>query len=159
MRYIFYQSEYRSYQNTYFFIVFQIVNSGTLWLLNYQSQEGYFTEAENGTIHQAYHVNNPKNEKSHILLTAHVLIAIEEVMQNLQGNQRLHAATAKQRGLTYLEKCLPEISDEYELSIVTYALALMKSPQSDIAFGQLMAKFREEDGKVYWSPTPINANR
>ena len=34
--------------------------------------------------------------------------------------------TAKQRGLTFLEKCLHEISDAYALSIVTYALALLK---------------------------------
>ena len=38
------------YQN----MIFQIVSSGAVWLLNYQSVLGYFEEAENGTLHQAY---------------------------------------------------------------------------------------------------------
>ena len=110
-------------------------------------------------MHQAYQIFDNTNEKPYISLTAHVLIALEEVMQNLQGSQKVHASTAKQRGLAYLEKCLPEISDDYQLSIVTYALAILKSPQADIAFGRLMSKSKEEDGKVYWSPSPITANR
>ena len=35
-------------------IIFQIVSSGAVWLFNYQSVSGYFEEAENGTLHQAY---------------------------------------------------------------------------------------------------------
>ena len=38
----------------YQIITFQIVSSGAVWLLNYQSVLGYFEEAENGTLHQAY---------------------------------------------------------------------------------------------------------
>ena len=80
-------------------------------------------------------------------------------MPNLQGSQKIHVSTAKQRGLTFLEKCLHEISDAYALSLVTYALALLKSPQADIAFGLLLSASQEDDGKVYWSPTHISANR
>ena len=47
-------------------------------------------------------------------------------MPNLQGDQKIFVATAKQRGLTYLEKCLHEISDAYALSLVSYALAMLK---------------------------------
>lgn len=138
----------------YIYIDPLVVSSGAVWLLNFQSASGYWLENENGTVHQAYY-NDPDN----VILTAHVLIALEEVMQNTQGSHKLHIATAKQRGMTFLEKALPQINNSYTLSIVTYALALLKSPQADIAFGVLLASSKEEDGNVYWSPTPITANR
>ena len=97
-----------------------------MWLLNYQSADGFFEETENATLHQAYFVSDSFDEKSYVVQTAHVLIALEQVMPNLQGDQKIYVATAKQRGLTYLEKCLHEISDAYALSIVSYALALLK---------------------------------
>ena len=128
-----------------------IVSCGAVWLLNYQSESGYFIEADNGTLHVAHH--------DKVVLTAHVLIALERVLQNVQGNEKLHVATAKQRALTYLEKCLPNIEDIYALCLVTYTMALLKSPQADLAFGRLLNSYSEEDGKVYWSPTPIKANR
>ena len=120
---------------------------------------GFFEEAENGTLHQAYHVFDPFEEKSNVVLTAHVLIALEQVMPNLQGSQKIFVSTAKQRGMTFLEKCLHEIKDDYALSLVTYSLALLKSPQADIAFGLLLSASREDDGKVYWAPSNISANR
>lgn len=128
-------------------------------MLNYQSTLGYFLEAENGTLHQAYRIIDPNDETSHVTLTAHVLIGLEEASQNLQGSHKLYVATAKQRGLTYLERMLPQIRDAYQLAIVTYALALLKSSEADIAFGRLLAASLEEDGMVYWSPTPIKINR
>ena len=70
-----------SYQDweDYLYIDPLIVSSGAVWLLNYQSEDGYFIEADNGTFHHAY-LGDQK-----VALTAHVLIGLEAVLQNLQG--------------------------------------------------------------------------
>lgn len=128
-------------------------------MLNYQAESGYFVEADNGTLHQAYRVKDKNDEKSHVALTAHVLIGLEEALHNIQGVHKLYVASAKQRGLAFLERMLAQIDDAYQLCIVTYALALLKSPETDIAYGRLLAASLTDDGKVYWSPTPIKANR
>ena len=150
-----------SYQDweDYLYIDPLIVSSGAVWLLNYQSEAGYFTEAENGTLHHAYRITDMEDEKCHIALTAHVLIGLEAVLQNLQGGHKLFVATAKQRGLKYLEKILPQIQDTYQLCLVTYTLALLKSSQADIAYGRLLSDAKDDNGMVYWSPSPIVANR
>ena len=155
---IFSQVSYQDWED-YIYIDPLIVSSGAVWLLNYQSDKGYFVEAENGTLHQAYRVQNTGDERSHIALTAHVLIGLEAVVQNLQGGHKLYVATAKQRGLTFLEKVLPQIQDTYQLCLVTYALALLKSSQADIAYGKLLNDAKSDNGMVYWSPTNIKANR
>ena len=54
---------------------------------------------------------------------------------------------------------LPHIKDVYQLCIVSYTLALMKSSEADLAYSKLMNSFSESDGKIYWSPTPITVNR
>ncbi len=76
-----------------------------------------------------------------------------------QGSEKQYVATAKQRALTFLERMLPKIKNSYELAIVTYALALSKSADADLAYGRLLKDSKEEDGMVYWSPTPIKTNR
>ena len=58
-----------------------------------------------------------------------------------------------------LERMLPHIKDVYQLCIVSYTLALMKSSEADLAYSKLMNSFSESDGKIYWSPTPITVNR
>ena len=128
-------------------------------MLNFQSYNGHFQEYDNTSSHHAYIVENPFDETSYISLTAHVLIALERVMENLQGDHKLDVATAKQRGMMFLEKILPQIKDIYQLCIVTYTLALLKSSEADLAFNRLMGSFSEADGKIYWSSTPITANK
>jgi len=68
-------------------------------------------------------------------------------------------STAKQRALGYLERNLPEITDGYELAITTYALALAKSSEADLAYGRLLGSARENDGLVYWGRSIIDTNR
>ena len=80
-------------------------------------------------------------------------------MDNLQGDHKIHVSTAKQKGLSFLERMLPHIKDVYQLCIVSYTLALMKSSEADLAFSKLMNSFSESGGKIYWSPSPITVNR
>ena len=67
--------------------------------------------------------------------------------------------TNKKKMIGSLERMLPHIKDVYQLCIVSYTLALMKSSEADLAFSKLMNSFSESDGKIYWSPTPITVNR
>ena len=94
-----------------------------------------------------------------ISLTAHVLIAMEATAPNLQGDQKKFSAAARQRAVSYLEKNLLKIKDSYELAIVAYALAVSGSAEADLAYGNLLGAKKEEDGKVYWSRSPIKTNR
>jgi hypothetical protein len=55
--------------------------SGVLWLLNYQSSEGYFVESTKVPFHKAMAIGN-----MNITLTAHVLITLEETSPVLQVN-------------------------------------------------------------------------
>ena len=67
--------------------------------------------------------------------------------------------TNKKKMIGSLERMLPHIKDVYQLCIVSYTLALMKSSEADLAFSKLMNSFSESDGNIYWSPTPITVNR
>ena len=53
--------------------------SGVLWLLNFQSSEGYFVESTKVPIHKGM-----ANGNTNITLTAHVLISLEEISPVLQ---------------------------------------------------------------------------
>ena len=53
--------------------------SGVLWLLNFQSSEGYFVESAMVPMHKAMAIGNVN-----MTLTAHVLITLEETSPVLQ---------------------------------------------------------------------------
>ena len=53
--------------------------SGILWLLNFQSAEGYFVESTAVPMHKAMAIGN-----MNVTLTAHVLITLEEASPILQ---------------------------------------------------------------------------
>ncbi|CAB4061935.1 unnamed protein product [Lepeophtheirus salmonis] len=104
-----------SYQDweDYIYIDPTVVGSAVLWLLNYQTEEGSFSETE----YYPYPLHKPMEGKSlfygddssvkrNISLTAHVLISLETTAANLQGEQKKFSATARQRAMNYLEKNL-----------------------------------------------------
>ena len=80
--------------------------SATVWLLNFQSYNGHFQEYDNTSLHHAYIVENPFDETSYISLTAHVLIALERVMENLQGNAFNFCAEPQLLGSFSNQTCL-----------------------------------------------------
>ncbi len=49
--------------------------------------------------------------------------------------------------------------DAYEVTISAFALALNKSPMTNLVFDKMMAMARTEGGMTYWSRTEITTNR
>jgi CD109 antigen len=137
-----------------------------MWLLNYQTKEGAFSETEfyHSPLHKPMDGRSRfKGEDPNVLrnisLTAHVLISLEVTAKNLQGDQKKFSAAARQRAIRYLERNLPKINDEYEIAVVAYALAVTGSAKSDLAYRKLKGATREEGGMIYWSRSPIKTNR
>ncbi len=149
----------------YIYIDPLVVGSAVMWLINYQTPEGSFTETE----YYPHPLHKPMDGRSrfdddyadmrNISLTAHVLISLEVTAPNLQGDQKKFSAAARQRAISYLERNLRKIKDSYELAITAYALALSGSAEADLAYGELMSVSKEEGGMVYWSRSPIKTNR
>ena len=142
-----------------------VVGSAVMWLINYQHEEGSFSETE----YYPHPLHKPMDGKTlfendyadmrNISLTAHVLISLARTADNLQGDQKKFSAAARQRAIKYLERNLPKIKDPYELAITTYALAETGSAEADYAYGLLKAKAREEGGMVYWGRSDITTNK
>jgi hypothetical protein len=143
----------------FFYVDSQVISSAVMWLINYQHIEGAFSETEYipYPMHRGMDGNRTVGMKN-VSLTAHVLIALQETANNLQGRVKRYSAVARQRATTYLERNLARIVDPYDMAITAYALALSKSPESDIAYGKLLKMKREEAGMTYWSPTKIAYN-
>ena len=143
----------------FFYVDPLIVGSAVMWLLNYQSIDGAFSETEemHYPMHKGMDGNRTEGMKN-ISLTAHVLITLQETADILQGKVKRYSAEARQRAVAYLEKSLSKISDPYDLAITAYALALSRSSEADLAFGKLLLMKREESGMAYWSPTKIYYN-
>ena len=128
-----------------------------MWLLNYQSEEGAFYETE--YFDRPLHYAMFSEDKRNISLTAHVLIALTETADKLQGDVKRFSNTGRQRAIKYLERHLPKVTDPYEIAILAYALSLSKSSEASAAYGKLLKMKREKGGRVYWSRTEITTNR
>ena len=143
----------------YIYIDPQVFGSSVMWLINYQSIDGAFSETEYFPypLHKAMD-GNKDGQNRNISLTAHVLIALQGSASNLQGEIKKYSATARARAVKYLERNLPKIEDLYDLAITTYALALSRSAEANAAYGKLLQLKREEGGMAYWSPDRIITN-
>jgi len=135
-----------------------VFGSSVMWLLNYQSEEGSFSETEHFP-HPLHRAMDSTVDNRNISLTAHVLIALTETADKLQGDVKRYSSTGRQRAIKYLERYLPKISDPYDLAITAYALALSKSSEADAAYGKLLNKKWDKGGRVYWSRKEIITNR
>ena len=86
--------------------------------------------------------------RRNISLTAHVLIALTETADKLQGDVKRFSNTARQRAMKYLERHLAKVTDPYEVAVLAYALTIAKSPEANAAYGKLLTIKREKGGKV-----------
>ena len=141
----------------YIYIDPTVFGSAVMWLLNYQSEEGAFYETE--YFDRPLHYAMFSEDKRNISLTAHVLIALTETADKLQGDVKRFSNTGRQRAIKYLERHLPKVTDPYEIAILAYALSLSKSSEASAAYGKLLKMKREKGGRVYWSRTEITTNR
>ena len=100
----------------YIYIDPEVVQSAVMWLINYQTNDGSFSETEYypNPLHKPMEGKSRlKGEHAHVMrnisLTAHVLISLEKAATNLQGELQSFAARARQRAGTYLERNLDKI--------------------------------------------------
>lgn len=100
----------------YIYIDPQVVQSAVMWLINYQTSDGSFSETEYypNPLHKPMEGKSRlKGEANYVMrnisLTAHVLISLEKTATNLQGELQSFAARARQRAGTYLERNLDKI--------------------------------------------------
>lgn len=142
----------------YIYIDPEVFGSSTMWLINYQTPNGEFIETEHYTDNPLHVPMRTKNRTGNVALTAHVLIALQEIAPKLYGEIKKFSSTSRQRARQFLERNLPKITDPYDLAIVSYALVISRSPEADAATGILFKMKREESGMVYWSPTKIEPN-
>uniref|UniRef100_A0AAG5D6V6 TEP1-F n=2 Tax=Anopheles atroparvus TaxID=41427 RepID=A0AAG5D6V6_ANOAO len=112
------------------------------WLAAKQSSSGHFVEV--GSI---IHQDLQGGVRNGIALTSYVLIAF---MENKNARQSHGSVITK--GIQYVNGSLPEVTDIYDRSIATYALALHKSTTPDI-INKLIEQSTDIDrGKQrYWS--------
>ena len=114
--------------------------------------------------------------RRNISLTAHVLIALTETADKLQGDVKRFSNTARHRAVKYLERYLEKVimmmmmammmilmmmmkvTDPYEVAIMAYSLSLAKSAEASAAYGKLLKMRREKGGRVYWSRNEIKTN-
>ena len=140
----------------YIFIDPTVFGASVMWLLNYQSLDGAFSETEH--FEQPYHKVMASSDNKNISLTAHVLIALVQTAPMLQGDVKKFSSTGRQRAIKYLERYLNKLTDPYDLAITAYALALAKSSESDAAYGMLLKSMRSKGGRAYWAKTPIEGS-
>ena len=92
-----------------------------MWLINYQTSEGSFSETEYypNPLHKPMedYINPLHDSRSkgdyktmrNISLTAHVLISLEKTAPNIQGELQSYSARARQRAVSYLERNIDKI--------------------------------------------------
>ncbi|XP_053203111.1 CD109 antigen-like isoform X2 [Panonychus citri] len=159
---IFHKATFQEWES-YLYIDRKIIEKATQWLLTHQTSEGAFYET-------ALHSYDRKMNSSskipmdsiryrNISLTAHVLISLAQ-LRGISGHLSPLISNAKHVATQYLEKMLAVVKtleDPYELSIVTYALNLVNSPEAESAFNELDNRMREVSGMRYWSKYPLPA--
>ncbi|KAI5936049.1 Complement C3 [Manis javanica] len=128
-----------SYVFRVFTLAYRIMTNGALdlpslcaaasWIVTHrQAQDGHFLEG--GPVVMASMQGGYKGSEADISLTALVLIALDEGKELCsQKIPNLIASMERARG--FLERKLPDIQTTFAVAIVSYALALTKSPRAN----------------------------
>ncbi|XP_053314790.1 CD109 antigen isoform X2 [Spea bombifrons] len=127
-----------------FILVDPVVLHNTLtWLLKHQKKNGEFWEPG-----KVLHTELQGRQKSSITLTAYIMAALIEY-PGLKISNHITDAT------NYLESQMNEIiSDNYTLSLVTYALSLVGSPKAREAL-DILNNRADEDGDLRFWKSPV----
>uniref|UniRef100_A0A8C4RSJ3 CD109 molecule n=1 Tax=Erpetoichthys calabaricus TaxID=27687 RepID=A0A8C4RSJ3_ERPCA len=121
----------------FIFIDPMVLEKTTAWLVKQQNFNGAFNEPG-----RVIHTELQGGHNGPITLTAYVLI-------NVYKMEILSA-------VSYLEnRYLEGISDNYTLSILTYALSLAKSHNASNALIELNRRADKRGGSMFWSSPPI----
>ncbi|XP_058126741.1 thioester-containing protein 1 allele S3-like [Anopheles coustani] len=122
-----------------------MVTKAFQWLTNKQDSYGKFNEV-GSVIHQDLQAG-----RNGIALTSYVLIALLE-----NRNARVTHSGVISRGIQYIKSSMPQVSDNYDLSIAIYALMLHDKTANAPWLNTLIDKSTSvNDGaERYWSREP-----
>lgn len=139
-----------------------VVNRSIEWLLTRQKKDGSF--AEYGEVHNkalqggsAINSAQPNETETSASLTAYVLIALMQESKTDPLLARNQFAISK--ASDFIVNCLSGSNNAYEISIATYALHLVDSPNKDFAYNKMMnfAK-RDSGGYMFWTTQDAENN-
>ncbi|XP_025088534.1 CD109 antigen-like [Pomacea canaliculata] len=135
-------------KNTVVTIDPKTIISSIKWMIARQDRNGPFPEPGN-VIHKEIQGGSAEGDA----LTAFVLISLAEASNKFEDlspadQQSLQNAITKAR--MYLERRLKDLSDSYDLAIVTYAFHLVGSSMKDAAFQKLLQKAITSGDKKHW---------
>ena len=110
----------------YIYVDPQVVQSAVMWLINYQTAAGSFSETE----YYPNPLHKPMDGKSgfrdgpmrNISLTAHVLISLEVTAPRIQGETTTYSKRARQRAISYLERNMEKIQVYFHSHSFTIAV-------------------------------------
>ncbi|KAB7495813.1 Antigen, partial [Armadillidium nasatum] len=131
----------------------KLFQRGVRFILQYQTDQGSFQETD-----EYIHPLDPKVDPRNISLTAHIVIALADIMTYLEGDLQRVANLAHQRAVKYLEHVLSTLTDPYDLAVVTWALFKSNSIENDYAFNALDQMKRVAGNRIYWSRDEILFN-
>ncbi|XP_065338347.1 CD109 antigen [Cloeon dipterum] len=151
---IFQELSFNEWEN-FIFIDPTVIDGAVRYVLNHQTVEGSFWEVTwlpDRKVNASLQWPNDEIGQRNITLTAHVLIMLEKVKSQTGGLGAL-ASLAQRNAVQWLERNLKLLKDHgkpYEVAVVTYALLVSKSSQSEAAFQILNSHARHEGGLLYW---------
>ncbi|XP_060607320.1 CD109 antigen-like isoform X2 [Ruditapes philippinarum] len=134
----------------YVYVSQDVLNKATNWIMRYQNTDGSFKAV--GSVHST---SLQGGSRSRYSLTAFVLIALAEVRnspQNLDSNFHKSIVTARR----FLERAVynDNVTDIYDLAIVSYALSRTGSVRSYVTYKRLeRLATRTREFKMYWNLT------
>ncbi|KAG2468794.1 CD109 protein, partial [Polypterus senegalus] len=143
----------------FIFIDPMVLDKTIAWLVKQQNSNGAFNEPG-----RVIHTELQGGHNGPITLTAYVLIALLEdgvvkVLGNLIFIFSVIISVHKREilsAVSYLEhRYLEGISDNYTLSILTYALSLADSSNAMNALDELNRRADKRGGSMFWSSPPI----
>ena len=118
----------------------KVIEEALQWLSANQAVNGSFPE-----VGKVSHTDMQGGSGKGVPLTAYVLLAF---LENKAGFR--HGATMN-NAVDFLVKELPNLTDPYALSLVTYVLHLAENPSRDAAFDMLQAKANNSDEEFrFW---------
>ncbi|CAK8680732.1 unnamed protein product [Clavelina lepadiformis] len=129
----------------------RIIAQALSFLVSQQNPDGTFREPG-----KVLHADMQGRVSSPLTMTAYVLIMMKETGYPIKNKAVQEASDSARR---FLEANLEEItSDQYALSLVTYALHVSESSRASDALVALEALATTEDGYKYWHDTSADAS-
>lgn len=131
----------------------KLLHKSIMWMVSQQNKDGSFPEPG-----KVFNKNMQGGSAQGEALTAYVLIALAETESNfkaLEPADKLTLQASITRARVYLEQQLSNLTDAYDVAIVSYALHLTDSASHDAAFERLRGLAVTEPLTLHWErPKP-----